>query len=328
MVITRIKGQKVLVIGDMMLDIYTTGVVDRVSPEAPVLVMRVKAESRRPGGAGNTILNLISLGMEVVGVGRVGNDPGGGTFLEEMSKEGVDSRGILVDPTFPTPLKNRMIASGQQIVRIDYEHPAFLSSNLEEKIFELLPDLLEGVKVVAVSDYAKGFLTQRLLANVIQQAKERCIPVIIDPKGVDFTRYQGATVIKPNLTEAIGAAGLGHEAQLEDIARRILQDTGVEALMVTRAQDGISVFTPQAPRQDFPAFVHEIKDVTGAGDTVLAVVTAALANGLSLAEAAHLSNVAAGIAIERLGCARISLADLSGRLLTHLTQKSLNGEEK
>lgn len=232
-----------------------------------------------------------------------------------MAKEGVDTRGIICDPAFQTPLKNRMIAAGQQIVRIDYEKPIPLNPRLEQEVVALLPRLLHAVDMVAISDYAKGFLTPSLLSQVIRQARESDIPVIVDPKGLDFSRYQGATLIKPNYAEAFGAAGLGMEATLEDVAVRILRDVAIETLMVTRSKEGISVFSREGGRQDFPARVHEVKDVTGAGDTVLAVVTAALANELSLAGAAKLANVAAGIAIERVGCARISLADLSARLI-------------
>jgi rfaE bifunctional protein kinase chain/domain len=307
--------KKILVVGDFMLDVYTFGEVLRISPEAPVPVLRVTGESRRPGGAGNAILNLISLGMEVVAVGRVGNDVGGSTFLQEMAKEGVDTRGVVCDSAFQTPLKNRMIATGQQIVRIDYEHPLPLNMRLEQEVVDTLPKLLDKVEIVAISDYAKGFLTPSLLAEVIKMAKKFAIPIIVDPKGIDFTRYRGATLIKPNYAEAVGAAGLGMEATLDDIAARILSDVGIETLMVTRSKEGISVFSQQGKRLDFPPQVHEVRDVTGAGDTVLAVVTAALANSLSISEAARLANVAAGIAIERIGCARISLADLSARLV-------------
>ncbi len=313
--IDRLKSKKVLVIGDLMVDVYTMGNVERISPEAPVPVLRVSQETRRPGGAGNAILNLVSLGMKVVAVGRVGDDFGGRTFLEEMAKENVDARGIICDKGFQTPLKNRMIAAGQQIVRIDYEEPHSISETLEEEITASLPKLLEEVEIIAISDYAKGLLTQSLLKKVIHAAKLRSIPVIVDPKGIDFVRYYGATLIKPNLAEAIHAAGLGREATLDEVAKRILRDTAIETLMVTRSKEGITVFTQGGVRQDFSAQVHEVKDVTGAGDTVLAVITAALANRLSLADAATLANVAAGIAIERIGCARISLADLSSRLL-------------
>jgi len=310
-----IQRKKILVIGDFLLDVYTFGEVVRISPEAPVPVLCVTHESRRPGGAGNAILNLISLGMEVLAVGRVGNDVGGSTFLQAMANEGVDTRGILCDPSFQTPVKNRMIAAGQQIVRIDYEKPTPLCQQLEKELVALLPKLLNGVHMVAISDYAKGLLTPSLLGQVICASKERDIPVVVDPKGLDFHRYQGATLIKPNYSEAVGAAGLGMEATLDDVAARILHNVDIETLMITRSKEGISVFDRQGGREDFPAQVHEVKDVTGAGDTVLAIITAALANRLSIAEAAKLANIAAGIAIERIGCARISLADLSARLI-------------
>lgn len=302
-----------MVIGDFMLDVYTFGDVARISPEAPVPVLRVISESRRPGGAGNAILNLVSLGMDVVAVGRVGNDLGGSAFLQEMAKEGVDTRGVICDHAFQTPLKNRMIASGQQIVRVDHENICPLNLAEERDVIANLPRLLADVEMIAISDYAKGFLTKGLLAEVMRLANERAIPVIVDPKGMDFTRYRGASLIKPNYSEAAGAAGLGMEATLEAMATRILHDVGIETLMVTRAKEGISVFSKEGERQDFPACVHEVKDVTGAGDTVLAVVAAALANQFSIAESAELANIAAGLAIERIGCARITLEDLMQR---------------
>lgn len=310
-----LEKKRVLVAGDFMLDVYTIGEVQRISPEAPVPVLRVTEEDRRPGGAGNAILNLISLEMEVVALGRVGTDEAGSRFIEALEQEGVDVSAIVHDPTFQTPLKNRMIAAGQQLVRIDYETPAPLHSEWEKQVCATFPALLKGIDVVAISDYAKGFLTVPLLAELIDQARLFNIPVIVDPKGLHFMRYKGATLLKPNLTEAIAAAGLGMEATLDDVAHKILQEIGIETLMITRSKEGISIYHRDKKRFDFPAQVHEIKDVTGAGDTVLAVVTAALANKKSLSEAAELANIAAGIAIERLGCARISLADLSSRLL-------------
>lgn len=309
------ERKRVLVVGDLMLDVYTVGEVERISPEAPVPVLRVQEENHRAGGAGNAILNLLSLGMEVIALGRVGDDRAGRHFLEAMAKEDVDTRGIVTDPAFQTPMKNRMIATGQQLVRIDYEHPSLLDSSLEKEIVKMLPQLLEGIEIVAISDYAKGFLTPTLLAEVIGEAQCREIPVIVDPKGMDFSRYGGATLIKPNLAEAIAAAGLGMEATLDEVAARILEEVGIETVVVTRSKEGISIFNRHAGRKDFPAHVHEVKDVTGAGDTVLAVMTAALANRLDVAEAANLANLAAGIAIERIGCARISLAELTSRLV-------------
>ena len=299
------KSKKILVAGDFMLDVYTTGEVRRISPEAPVPVLRVKNERRIPGGAGNTILNLVSLGMEVVALGRVGNDQAGRDFLQAIADENVDTKGIFVDDTFQTPEKNRMMAGGQQIVRIDYENTQILSERLYDHVKSQLPQLLQDVDFVAISDYAKGFLTPALLQAIISED----VPVIVDPKGFDFTRYWGATILKPNLGEAIAAAGLGMEATLDEVAEVLLE--GVQNLMITRSEEGISLFSKKEGRRDFPAKVHEVRDVTGAGDTVLAVVTAALANGYSLDEASKFGNVAAAIAIERLGCARVSVDQIN-----------------
>ncbi len=294
-----------------MLDVYTLGSVERISPEAPVPVLRVSSENRRPGGAGNAVLNLLSLGMEVRALGRVGNDEAGHQFLEGMAAENVETQGIFQDPATQTPQKNRMIASGQQIVRIDHETFTPLSKELEEKVVKALPSLLKDVDAVAISDYAKGFLTPSLLREIIRLAREKKIPLIVDPKGRDFTRYRGATLLKPNLHEAIAAAGLGMEASLHDVAQEILREVAAEYLMITRSSEGISLFDHSCNESHFPAQVHEVKDVTGAGDTVLAVITAALANNLPLEEAAHLANRAAALVIEHIGCARVTLTDLS-----------------
>lgn len=308
-----LKAKKVLVAGDLMLDVYTIGEVKRISPEAPVPVLHVSEEKRLPGGAGNAILNLVSLGMEVVALGRVGEDTSGRHLLGQLAAEDVDTRGVLSDPAFQTPTKNRMLASGQQLMRVDYETPAPLSENLQASFALQLPLLLEGVSVVAISDYAKGFLTPGLLKTLIEAAKSQDIPIIVDPKGKDFTRYEGATLLKPNLMEAYQATTLTHEATLEEVAEQIFRMVNIENLMVTRSQHGIALFKPSSARQDFPARVHEVKDVTGAGDTVLAVLTAAVANGYTLEEATQLANVAAGLAIERIGCARISREELASQ---------------
>lgn len=312
--IDRLLPKKILVAGDLMLDVYTVGEVHRISPEAPVPVLRVGQENHLPGGAGNVMLNLAALGMQVVALGRVGSDRAGHSFFEALVRQNIDVQGIFFDQAFQTPLKNRMIASGQQIVRVDYETQSLLPEALEGEVVRNLPQLLEGVDVVAISDYAKGFLTQSLLKELICAAKRRSIPVVVDPKGRDFTRYRGSTLIKPNLSEAIDAAGLGLEATLDEIAEQILKDTAIEMLLVTRSREGISLFCKDRQREDFAASVHEVKDVTGAGDTVLSVITASVANQIPISEAANLANIAAGIAIEKIGCASVSLTDIRKRI--------------
>ncbi len=314
-VFSQIRRSKVMVVGDFLLDTYTIGKARRISPEAPVAVVHVQREENRAGGAGNVALNLVSLEADVIAVGRVGQDHAGSVLIQSLASEGVDVSGIHIQPGFPTPVKNRILAENQQIVRIDHESIQPIPEMLEQRMIDALPDLMQGVKVVAISDYGKGCLSKTFLAALIELAKQRNIIVIADPKGLDFSRYSGATVIKPNLGEAYAAANLPMDAPLEQVASRILQLADADTLMVTRSEAGISLFHRNGVRSDFPVRAREIKDVTGAGDTVLAMLSCALANDLSIDTAVQLSNIAAGIAIERFGCARISLAELARRLL-------------
>jgi rfaE bifunctional protein kinase chain/domain len=312
--LSRLNPAKILVVGDMLLDSYTIGKARRISPEAPVAIVHVQHEEHRPGGAGNVILNLLSLGAQVVALGRVGRDWAGQTLCEALAVEGVETHMIVLQDNYRTPVKNRIIAENQQIVRIDHEQVVSLNEQLEQQVIEHLPVLLEGVKVIALSDYGKGFLTPTLLAALMQQAAKEGIPVITDPKGQDFAKYKGTTVIKPNLSEAYAAANLPPYAPLESVASRVLSLTEADLLMVTRSEAGITLFDAAGMRYDFPVHAKEVKDVTGAGDTVLAMLAYAVANQLSYQEAAQLCNVAAGIAIEHVGCAQITLSDLAYRL--------------
>jgi D-beta-D-heptose 7-phosphate kinase/D-beta-D-heptose 1-phosphate adenosyltransferase len=316
-VLSRLNPAKILVIGDMLLDAYTMGKARRISPEAPVAIVNVYREEQRPGGAGNVILNLLSLGAEVVAIGRVGKDWAGQTFVQALEQENVDTRMIVAQEGYHTPVKNRIIADNQQIVRVDHEQVMPLNESLEQLIIDNLPQLLQEVKVVAISDYGKGFLTPTLLAATIEEAVKKGIPIITDPKGHDFQKYKGTTIIKPNLSEAFAAANLPHTAPLENVASIVLQQTQAHLLMVTRSEAGISLFDHLGTRHDFPVHAKEVKDVTGAGDTVLAMLAYAVANQLAYDEAAQLCNVAAGIAIEHVGCARITLSDLAHRLFEY-----------
>ncbi len=310
----RLNPAKILVAGDFLLDIYTIGRAKRISPEAPVPIVQVEREEYRPGGAGNVVLNLLSLGADVVALGRVGDDWAGQLFLSLLEKEGVRTDTIISQEGVRTPVKNRILADHQQMVRIDHESLLPLSYELESKLIERLPALLQEVQVVAISDYGKGLLTPRLLSALIQEARQAEIPVMTDPKGHDFTKYRGSTLIKPNQIEAYAVANLPLQASLESVAARLLEQTAAQLLMITRAEEGISLFDREGNRSDFPVQAKEVKDVTGAGDTVLAMLAYAVANQLSYGEAAHLCNVAASIAIEHVGCARVTLSDLAHRL--------------
>lgn len=312
---SRLARKKILVIGDILLDTYTIGKAQRISPEAPVAIVHVQREEHRLGGAGNVLLNLVSMGCDVVAIGRIGDDRAGERLLNALDQEGIDRRGIFIQKHYPTPIKNRVIADNQQVVRVDHEQIIPLTAELEQQVMEKFPELLEEVKIVAVSDYGKGMLSRRLLRFVMARCSERDIPVIVDPKGIEFDKYAGATILKPNLSEAYAAAGLPRTADLNEVAAKGLQLSQAKMFMVTRSEEGISLFSQKGNREDFPVHAREVKDVTGAGDTVLGMLACAMANGLTVAEAAQLSNIAAGIAIEKLGCARVALSDLARRLL-------------
>jgi rfaE bifunctional protein kinase chain/domain len=302
--------KKILVAGDLILDVYAYGKVKRISPEAPVPVLNLERYETVPGGAGNTLLNLIALGMEVTALGRVGEDRSGVLLLENLIEAGVSTEGVLVDPDWITPEKTRCIAQSHQLLRIDRESIVPLDAQQEARVLEQIPSLLKSCDLVAISDYAKGFLTLPILGCLISESKKREIPVIVDPKGVDFTRYTGASILKPNLMEAILASGLPEETSLEEIARAVIQKSQIENLIVTRSEQGISLFS-EKERYDIPAHTLDVTDVTGAGDTVLAVLSAAVANGLSLKEGLEYANYAASLAVQHLGCARISIEELS-----------------
>jgi D-beta-D-heptose 7-phosphate kinase/D-beta-D-heptose 1-phosphate adenosyltransferase len=325
--LSQLSPAKVLVIGDFMLDTYTTGKVNRISPEAPVSVLHVQNEVSVAGGAGNVVLNLLSLGAEVVAVGRVGHDIAGEKIISSLESEGARIEGILHQESYHTPVKNRLIADSQQVLRVDFETVTPTPKELEEALINKLDDLMADCKIVAVSDYGKGLLSPRLIQTVVERAKRLNIPVIIDPKGVDFNKYHGATILKPNLGEAYAAAKLPAETPLDEVAAAILETSGVNQLFITRSREGISLFNQGGERFDFPVRSKEVKDVTGAGDTVLAMLSLALANGLDIKYGAQLANIAAGMVIERIGCARINLSDMAERLLEFdVENKIFDGE--
>ncbi len=325
-VFNSLQAKTVLVAGDLVLDRYTFGKARRISPEAPVPVVLVDREEERAGGAGNVILNLISMGMKVLCCGRVGDDSAGREIVRALNAEGADTTGLITEKGFSTPHKTRIIASSQQIVRIDYEPTCALFKQTEDQVISSIPALVARCDLVAISDYAKGFLTPRVLSSLIQAARKRGVPVISDPKGNDFKRYEGSTILKPNLSEAYAAAPM-HSNSLLDVSMQIFKQVAIDTLLITRSEAGISLFYPEGLQQDFPVEPREVKDVTGAGDTVLAMLSCALANKLSLAEATQLANLAAQVAVEKVGCARVTLSEVARRLIEQHAQHKIFAEE-
>lgn len=313
---SRLKPAKILILGDFMLDTYTTGKVHRISPEAPVPILHVQKYEDLPGGAGNVALNLQALGADVICVGRIGDDKDGERLKTLLGNEGIDTNGLFIEKEYRTPVKNRLIANSQQLMRIDNEIISPLDLALEEEVIAYISSHIESIQVIAISDYGKGFLSRSLLKTVIEMANQKKIPSIVDPKGADFTKYQYATLIKPNQKEAYEASKLPSDASIDEVGLHLLQCTESNLLMITRSELGITLFDREMNRYDFPVKSHEVKDVTGAGDTILAVTALIFASDdLDIKEGLHIANVAAGIAIEGVGCIRVSLSDIAERLL-------------
>ena len=297
---------RVLVVGDAMLDRYWFGAVERISPEAPVPVVRVSREEERLGGAANVALNVKVLGMPCTLLTVVGEDAAGQRLRELLNQRGVDTH-LGTDPQLRTVVKLRVIGRSQQLIRIDFENQP-----QHEVLDQLLSDfarVLPAHDVVLVSDYGKGGLTH--VARMIEIARAAGKPVLVDPKGSDFSRYAGATAITPNRAEL--AAVVGHwsgEADLLARATALREKLGLQGLMLTRSEEGISLFDSNG-HLHLPTEAREVFDVTGAGDTVIATLAALLASGLPLRDAAAWANRAAGIVVSRFGTAAVSHAELA-----------------
>jgi D-beta-D-heptose 7-phosphate kinase/D-beta-D-heptose 1-phosphate adenosyltransferase len=299
-----------------MVDEYIWGSVSRLSPEAPVPVVEVKAESFRLGGASNVAANIQSLGGSAILVGVVGNDLPGERLVQEIEAAGMKSDGVVIDRTRPTTIKTRVVAGSQQIVRFDRESMADLSKEAADRVLEMVTTQLADVDAVLISDYAKGVIGKRIARQVITLAQRCGKIVVVDPKVHHFSLYKGATVITPNHHEALAFARLpawGQEDLLAVAGKELLQKLEVQAILVTRGEAGMSLFE-DGRATHIPAVTKEVYDVTGAGDTVLAALAMAMASGASLREAAFIANHAAGVVVGRAGTATISREELLAAL--------------
>ncbi len=299
------RGRRVLVVGDLMLDEFIWGRVARISPEAPVPVVEVTGQSFHLGGAGNVAANLRALGGEVVLAGVVGADAAGERVQASLRAAGIVPALAVAEGARPTTVKTRIVAHNQQVVRADREVADDLTGALEEALLACVRDHLGSCHVVVVSDYQKGTITPRLMKAVRDQARRRGIPVLVDPKVRHFPRYKRVTVVTPNQLEAEQATGLKIRGE-EDLAaagRRLLAMLGCEAALVTRGEHGMSLFERGRRPVHIGTAAREVFDVTGAGDTVIASLALALSAGARLPEAAGLANRAAGIVVGKVGTA-------------------------
>ena len=292
-----------LVIGDLMLDEYLWGRADRISPEAPVQVVDVIREELRLGGAGNVVHNLAAFGAQVSVCSVIGDDQNGRELLGQFSHQQIDIRAVFQDHERRTSRKTRVVAANQQIVRIDRESRDVLSGAFEQQLSAWIGAHAGEYNVIVLSDYNKGVLTPKIIAAAISAAATAGIPVLVDPKGTDYCRYAGATLLTPNRKEAEAASGIAitDTATLAEAAGVIMNATGLQHLLITRSEEGMSLFSKGGEIIHIPTVAREVFDVSGAGDTVLAAVALGIASGFSMADSARLANVAAGIAVGKLG---------------------------
>ena len=301
----RARKPRVLVVGDVMLDRYWFGDVGRISPEAPVPVVKIDRIEERPGGAANVARNTAALGAETILLSVVGRDEAGTMLRRLLKRDGVSAQ-LQTDPGVTTTIKLRVIGRQQQLVRIDFETPPSheaLASKLRE-----FRRVLRSADAVILSDYGKGGLTH--IVNMIRMAREAGKPVLVDPKGDDYSRYRGATLITPNRSEFREVAGSWKsEAELTRKAKALMRKLKVEGLLVTRSEEGMTLYQPDG-RLHVGAQAREVYDVSGAGDTVIATLGVMLARGENMERAVHLANRAAGIVVGKFGTAVVHPEEL------------------
>ncbi len=318
--LTAMQGAPVLVLGDLMLDVYLSGGVDRISPEGPVPVVSVRERSARLGAAGNVALNIKALGGTPRLVALMGGDEAGRELATLLAERDMPSAGLVLDPERPSTVKTRVLGAGQQICRYDVEDARPVAGEALTALHERSLAALAGARAVLLSDYGKGVLADELVEELVREAGRRGIPVVVDPKEGHFSAYRGVDLVTPNRAEAGGSFGIPirSEGDLETVGRGLLERLGAKALMITLGEDGIALFRPGEDAARFPARARQVYDVTGAGDTVVTVLALTLAAGGSLEEGAVLANHAAGLVVGRVGTAAVEAEQLLGTFMDEI----------
>ena len=334
-VIQEIESQwatkRLLVVGDVMLDKYVWGEVGRISPEAPVPVVRMTHQTQQPGGAANVAMNLARLGARAVVVGFAGEDEDGRLLAACLESDGIRAKFVACEG-FPTITKQRILSGQQQMLRLDAEKVGTRAKGDTERLTAAVLEALPGCDAVVLSDYAKGVLTPEVCAAVIEAARARGIPVLVDPKSADFTRYRGATTICPNMGELAAAVRVdSHDlSAMLDAAEELVQRLDLEFLTATLGEKGIALVRPGS-RMLAPAVARQVFDVSGAGDTVIAVLALCLASGLKPETAVGLANIAAGIVVGKVGTVPVEkyelLAALAPQIALYAEDKVVTREE-
>lgn len=310
--IDALPGSRILVVGDVMLDRFVHGSVDRISPEAPIPVLRVQRESTMPGGAGNVAASLVALGVSADLVSIIGDDAAGRELSVLVADRLGHADGLIAVADRPTTTKTRFIAAAQQLLRADAETDAAISDVAASLLLQQVTRRLRGAAMLILSDYGKGVLTADLTQTLIGLANAAGVRVLVDPKGRDYRRYRGAAIVTPNVRELAEATGMEgrDDAAVVVAARALAHDCGIDAVLVTRSEQGMSVVPADGYVTHLRAQAREVFDVSGAGDTVVAVLAASLAARGNLVDAAHLANIAAGIVVAKVGTATVRADEL------------------
>jgi D-beta-D-heptose 7-phosphate kinase/D-beta-D-heptose 1-phosphate adenosyltransferase len=308
----NVPNRAVVVVGDVMVDEYLWGLVERISPEAPVPVVDLQEQSFRLGGAANVAWNLVTFGVKTHLIGVVGDDTSAKVLRQELERKGISDAGLIVDKNRHTTRKTRVIAHSQQVVRIDRENREPVSPEIEDQILKIFRQVLDESDGVIISDYFKGVVTERVVKGIIQEARIKGKFIAVDPKERHFMYFRGVNVITPNQKEAGVIVGekLTTDKAVYEAGWKILNMLEVESVLITRGEKGMTLFERNGEITHFPAVAKEVYDVTGAGDTVISVFTACAVSGATLKESALISNYAAGIVVGELGTAAVRRDEL------------------
>lgn len=308
-ILENFKKVKVAVVGDMMLDDYLIGSVDRISPEAPVPVVSVKEERFVLGGAANVVNNLATLGAKAYCFGVIGEDFDGDRLIKELEKKSIETVGIVRSQTRPTIVKRRIMGGNQQLLRLDWEDSRSVSEEIEDMILQQIEKKIDELDAIILSDYDKGVLTKRVVERIISLCKKKNIIVTVDPKPKNAMNYIGATSMTPNRKEAMECLGKTKCDDILAVGEELKTKLGLDNLLLTRSEEGMSLFV-ESDIINIPTYAKEVFDVTGAGDTVISVFTLACASGVSLTEAAKIANTAAGVVVGKMGTSTVTKEEI------------------
>ena len=315
-ILDNFHNTTVAVIGDVMLDRYWWGSVSRISPEAPVPVVKIERMTLAAGGAANVAANIAAYGANCILVGVVGDDDAASQIRQVLKECGISDQNLVTAAGRPSTVKTRLVAHSQQVARIDQEDEMSCPDDVESEILDQVVLAVSAANVVVLSDYAKGILSDRVISFAIECAKEAGVKVLVDPKGKVYEKYRGASLLTPNRREAAEAVNLDENASdlVQTAGIRLLESVDVDALLITEGSDGMSLFRKGEPSVHLPALARAVFDVTGAGDTVIATLATSLGSGADLESAAKLANIAAGLVVERSGTTTLTLAELKQHL--------------